>query len=74
MIIGKKKECIHVCVTGSPCCTVEKKMYWGNNSKKCTIMGFSHETEIININMHDQFYSIESYHFLSYVSFLKTSM
>ena len=25
-----KIECIHVCVTGSPCCTVEKKiMYWG---------------------------------------------
>ena len=22
---GRKKECIHVCVTGFPCCTVEKK-------------------------------------------------
>ena len=34
MIIGKKKECIHVCVTGSPCCTVEEKLYGGNNNKK----------------------------------------
>ena len=21
-------------MTGSPCCTVEKKLYWGNNNKK----------------------------------------
>ena len=33
MIMGEK-ECIHVCVTGSPCCTVENKLYWGNNLKK----------------------------------------
>jgi len=25
----EKKECIHVCVTGSPCCTVEKKISIG---------------------------------------------
>ena len=25
----EKKLCIHVSVTGSPCCTVEKKMCWG---------------------------------------------
>ena len=31
---GIKKECIPVCVTGSPCCTVEKKLYWGNNNLK----------------------------------------
>ena len=31
--LNKSKN--HVFVTGSPCCTVEKKMYWGkNNSKK----------------------------------------
>jgi len=24
----RKKECSHVCVTGSPCCTVGKKLYW----------------------------------------------
>ena len=31
-IIMLEKECIHVCVTGSPCYTVDKKiiMYWGN--------------------------------------------
>ena len=33
-----RKKCTHVCVTGSPCCTVEKKiLYWGNkkiNTKK----------------------------------------
>ena len=30
----RKKEYINVCVTGSPCCTVEKKiMYWGNLKK-----------------------------------------
>ena len=29
-----EKECIHVYVTGSQCCTVEKKiMYWGNLKK-----------------------------------------
>ena len=28
----RKKECIHVCVTGSPYCTAEKKK--GKNSKK----------------------------------------
>ena len=33
MIMGEK-ECIHVCVTGSPWCTVGKKFYWGNNNKK----------------------------------------
>ena len=27
MIMGEK-ECIHVCITGSPCFTVEKNMYW----------------------------------------------
>ena len=27
-------ECIHVCVTGSSCCTVEKKLYLGNNNTK----------------------------------------
>ena len=41
--IKKKKEIwfktgqnfyINVCVNGSPCCTVEKKLYWGNNNKK----------------------------------------
>ena len=27
----RKKECIHVCVTHFPCCTVEKNItYWGN--------------------------------------------
>ena len=25
----EKKICIHVCVTGSLCCTVEKKLCWG---------------------------------------------
>ena len=25
-IIMWEKECIHVCVTGSPCCTAEKKI------------------------------------------------
>ena len=30
----RKKECARVCVTGSPCCTVEKNLYWGNNLKK----------------------------------------
>ena len=30
----RKKECIHVCVTGPPCCTVGKKLQWGNNNKK----------------------------------------
>ena len=30
----RTKECIHVCVTGSPGCTVEKKMYWGNSNLK----------------------------------------
>jgi len=31
----RKKECIHVCVTGSPRCTVEKKiMYWANKKKE----------------------------------------
>ena len=30
----REKECIHTCVTGSPCCTVEKKNYWGNNNNK----------------------------------------
>ena len=29
-----KKTDAHVCVTGSPCCTVEKKLYWGNSNKK----------------------------------------
>ena len=29
----KKIECVHVCVTESLCCTVEKKLYWGNNLK-----------------------------------------
>ena len=29
------KLCIHVCVTGSPCCTVgKKKCVGGNNNKK----------------------------------------
>ena len=29
-----EEECIHVCVTGSPCCTVGKKlMYWGNKKR-----------------------------------------
>ena len=23
-----------LCVTGSPCCTVEKKLCWGNNNNK----------------------------------------
>ena len=27
-----EKLCIPVYVTGSPCCTVEKKMCWGNNN------------------------------------------
>ena len=31
---GRKKKCIHVCVTGSPCCTARKKLYWGNNNLK----------------------------------------
>ena len=31
---GRKKVHIHVCVTGSPCCTVEKKLCRGNNNKK----------------------------------------
>ena len=30
----RKKECTHVCVTGSPCYTVGKKMYWGNKEKR----------------------------------------
>ena len=30
----EKKLCIHVCVTGSPCCTVIKKGVGGNNNKK----------------------------------------
>ena len=31
----RKKEYIHVCVPGSPCCTVEKKIrYCGNLEKK----------------------------------------
>ena len=25
------KSVKEVCVTGSPCCTLEKKLYWGNN-------------------------------------------
>ena len=29
-----EKECIHACVTGSLCCIVEKKLYWGNNNNK----------------------------------------
>ena len=31
---GRKKECIHVCVTGSLCYTAGKKLYWRNNNKK----------------------------------------
>ena len=27
-------ECVHVCVSGSPCCTVEKKLHWGNKNLK----------------------------------------
>ena len=36
-VIMFQKECIHVCVTGSPCCTAEitiKKINWGNNNLK----------------------------------------
>ena len=34
MIMGGK-VCIHVCVIGSPCCTVgKKKLCWRNNNKK----------------------------------------
>ena len=39
-----KIECIHVCVTGSPCCTVEKKSLIGeitiknNNNNKIFLM------------------------------------
>ena len=29
-----EKEYIHVCVIGSPCYILEKKLYWGNNKKK----------------------------------------
>ena len=30
-----KTECVHICVIGSPCCTVENKtLYWGNNYLK----------------------------------------
>jgi len=29
----RRKECVHVCVTGSPCCRAEKKLYWRNNLK-----------------------------------------
>ena len=37
---------MHVCVTGSPCCTVEKKiMYWGN--KKKTVRVFKPQQERI---------------------------
>ena len=25
---------VYTCITGSPCCTVEKKLCWGNNNKK----------------------------------------
>ena len=24
---------VYTCITGSPCCTVEKKLCWGNNNK-----------------------------------------
>ena len=34
MMEHEKKECTHVCVTGSPCCTGEKKLYWDNNKIK----------------------------------------
>ena len=30
----EKKLCTHVCVTGSPCCTWEKKKYVGGNNNK----------------------------------------
>ena len=26
-----KIQCVHICVTRSPCCAVEIKLYWGNN-------------------------------------------
>ena len=29
-----EKEYIHVCVIGSPCYILEKKLYWGNNNLK----------------------------------------
>lgn len=34
--VSPKKESIHLCVTGSPCCMVGKKkqFYWGNNNSK----------------------------------------
>ena len=46
----EEKECIHVCVTVSPCCAVGKKPYWGNNNKKkkssqLSVCGFSRNTE-----------------------------
>ena len=32
----ERLECVHVCVPGSPCCTVAKPLSWGKNNSKPT--------------------------------------
>ena len=44
-----KIECVHVCVTGSPCCTVKTKLNWGNNYKNNINKG-SKEKNKINLS------------------------
>ena len=40
---------MHVCVTGSPCCTVGKKLQWGNNKKKFLQKGNTGPFQICNV-------------------------